>query len=241
MAIRDADKLMRVRRFYKEAAAGAVEGGHAILLDGRPAKTAGGGKLITPTLAMAEVLAGEWAAQAEFIDFSYMPATRLAFTAIDRGAEAHAGLAKEAARYAGSDTLCYPAVSPTPLVKRQDDLWTPWRRWAADELGLRFDTADGALHVTQPADTLQGVEQIAAALDDFSLTGLVFACGLFGSAILALAVQRRALDAKVAYELSRLEEAFQAEQWGLDPEAEARTEALREEAAMLELWFAALA
>jgi chaperone required for assembly of F1-ATPase len=241
MALTDADKLMRVRRFYKEAMAGPVEGGHAILLDGRPAKTAGGGRLITPTPSLAEVLAGEWAGQAEFIDFSYMPATRLAFTAIDRGAEAHAGLAREAARYAGSDTLCYPATSPTPLVRRQDALWTPWRGWAERELGLRFKTAGEALHVSQPPETLAGVERIADGLDNFSLAGLVFACGLYGSAILALAVQRRALDAVEAFDLSRLEEAFQAEQWGLDAEAEARTEALREEAAMLERWFAALA
>ena len=73
------------------------------------------------------------------------------------------------------------------------------------------------------------------------MAGLVFACGLYGSAILALAVQRRALAAGAAFDLSRLEEAFQAEQWGLDAEAEARAEAQRAEAAMLERWFAALA
>ena len=69
---------------------------------------------------------------------------------------------------------------------------------------------------------------------------MLFGAGLYESSILALAVQRRALDAVEAFELSRLEEAFQIEQWGLDSEAEARNAALRVEAAMLEHWFAAL-
>lgn len=241
MALSDADKLMRIRRFYQRAEAGPVSGGHGVLLDGKTARTAGGAVLAAPTPALAEALAGEWEAQVEFIDFARMPATRLAFTVIDRGGPVHADLAKEVRRYAGADTLCYPAEGPRGLAERQDALWTPWRDWAKAELGLRFEPAGGALHHTQPAETLAAAEALAAALDPYQLAGLVFACGLYGSANLALAVQRRALHGVEAFDLSRVEEAYQAEQWGLDAEAEARTEALRGEAAMVERWFAALA
>ena len=241
MALSDANKLMRLRRFYREAAPGPVAGGHGVLLDGKTAKTAGGAVLAAPTPELAAVLAAEWEAQVELIDFNVMPATRLAFTVIDRGVAVHADLAREAARYAGADTLCYPAERPRALAERQAALWTPWRDWANGTLGLRFETAGAVLHHTQSPETLAGVEAIAAALDPFSLAGVVFACGLYGSAILALAVQRRALDAVEAFELSRAEEVFQAEQWGLDAEAEARTQAHRAEAAMLAPWFAALA
>lgn len=241
MALSDADKLSRVRRFYGQAAPGPVAGGHGVLLDGKPARTAGGAVLAAPASALAAVLADEWQAQVEIIDFNLMPATRLAFTVIDRGVAVHADLAKEAARYAGSDTLCYPVTRPRGLADRQAALWTPWRQWAEDSLGLRFETAGEALHHRQPPETLAGVEAVAAALDPFALAGVVFACGLYGSAILALAVQRRALHAVEAFDLSRLEEIVQAEQWGVDAEAEARTEAQRVEAGMLEQWFAALA
>jgi chaperone required for assembly of F1-ATPase len=89
--------------------------------------------------------------------------------------------------------------------------------------------------------TIVATEALALELSAFALTGLVFACGLYGSAILGLAVQRRALEAVDAFDLSRVEEAYQAEQWGLDAEAEARAAGLRSEAAMLGDWFAALA
>jgi chaperone required for assembly of F1-ATPase len=241
MALSDAEKLTRVRRFYKRAAAGPAGEAHGVLLDGRPARTAGGAVLAAPTLALAGRLADEWDAQAEFIDFGAMPATRLAFTAIDRGEAARVELAREVARYAGADTLCYPAEAPLTLALRQDAGWTPWRDWARDALGLRFEVALGSLHLRQPAETLARTEALAGELGPFALTGLVFACGLFGSAILGLAVQRRALGAVDAFELSRVEEAYQAEQWGIDSEAEARTAALRAEAAMLGDWFTALA
>jgi chaperone required for assembly of F1-ATPase len=240
MALTDADKLTRIRRFYKEAVVGTGEHGFTVLLDGRTAKTSGGAVLAAPTRALAELLAAEWGAQGEHIDFASMPATRLAFTAIDRGGQARDGLAKEVARYAGSDTLCYLAEGPRALVERQRAQWAPWRDWAARDLGLRFEATDGLMHTPQPRETLTAVEAMAEALPDLALTGLVFAAGLYGSAILALAVQRGALDAVEAFELSRLEEVVQAEQWGQDAEAQARTEALREEAAIIGRWFVAL-
>lgn len=239
MALRDADKLTRIKRFYRKAAAGPAVGGYGVLLDGRAAKTPEGRPLTAPAEALARLLADEWGAQGEFIDFAAMPATRLAWTAIDRSADAAAALAAEVARYASTDTLSYPEESGG-LAVRQAALWTPWRDWAAGELELRLEVAGGSLHHAQQPETMELARVLAFGLEPFTLTGLAFAAALYGSAVLAFAVQRRVLDGVEAFELSRLEEAFQAEQWGLDLEAEARTDALRTEAAMIDCWFAAL-
>jgi chaperone required for assembly of F1-ATPase len=69
----------------------------------------------------------------------------------------------------------------------------------------------------------------------------VFATALYGSAILALAVQRERLTAEEAFELSRVDEAFQQEKWGVDEEAAMRTALHRAEAVMIGSWFQALA
>ena len=63
---------------------------------------------------------------------------------------------------------------------------------------------------------------------------------LLGSALLALALHRGALGGEAAFELSRLDEAFQERQWGVDAEAAERTVARRAEAVLLERWFKAL-
>jgi len=232
--------IERPRRFYTHVDIVLVDEGYGVRLDGRGAKTPGGAPLSVPTEPLARILAQEWDAQQERIDQAAMPATRLACTAIDRGALAHAALAEEVAQYAGSDLLCYRAENPRALAEREAASWDPWLAWAATALEVRLQPAIGISSVRQSAEALAGIRSLAEALDDFRLTGLAFAAGLYGSAVLAMAVLRGALSGEDAFELSRLDEAFQQEQWGVDVEAAARTEALKADARLIERWFAAL-
>ncbi|MBI1405195.1 MAG: ATPase [Caulobacter sp.] len=234
------DTVQTARRFYKAVEVKAEDNAFTVRLDGRPPKSPGGLALTLPTRGLAELVAGEWAAQAEFIRLAEMPATRLAFTALEKAAPVREGLADEVARFAGSDALCYFADAPASLVARQNAVWGPLLDWAETTLGLSFHRAVGVLHRQQPPETLARVKALAAGLDDFSLIGLVHATALFGSAILALALQRDHLSGLEAYEASSLEERFQEEQWGPDAEAIIRTERRRDESQMLDRWFAAL-
>lgn len=235
-----AELLLKPRRFYKAAAVAVVEGGFAVQLDGRTPKSPARKPLVVPTKALAELVAAEWEAQVEFIDNSLMPASRLAFTAIDRVSETRAEVAKEVTAYAASDHLCYRAEHPSALVERQEREWGAVLDWAKAEHGLAFNPVAGIIHQPQPSATLASVEALALTLDDFTLTGTVFAAGLFGSTVLALAVRAGRLTGQRALDLSRLDEIYQAEQWGEDAEAKARAEALAVEATMIDRWFAAL-
>jgi chaperone required for assembly of F1-ATPase len=228
------------RKFYSAAAALPQGETYAVALDGRVAKSPGGRPLAVPTLALAELLTQEWNAQGELIDFNTMPATRLAFTALDRAADAHQALAAEVARYAGSDLLCYRAEGPQVLAQRQKDAWDPWLAWADAALDIQLHVAEGIMHRAQPEESLEKAAREAEALGDFALAGLAFATALYGSAVLAFAVMKGALDAATAHDLSRLDEAFQEERWGVDEEAALRTAARAQEASMIGAWFAAL-
>ncbi|HWU80438.1 MAG TPA: ATP12 family protein, partial [Caulobacter sp.] len=153
--------LLKPRRFYKAVAAAAVEGGFAVQLDGRTPKSPARKPLVVPTRALAETIAAEWDAQVEFIDNSLMPASRLAFTAIDRIGETRAEVAREVTAYASSDHLCYRAEHPTPLVERQDREWGAILDWAKAEHGLAFTPVAGIIHQPQPPATLAAVEALA--------------------------------------------------------------------------------
>jgi chaperone required for assembly of F1-ATPase len=227
-------------RFYKAVAVAAVADRFQVELDGRAAKTPGGARLGAPTEALASLLAQEWRDQGERIDMGAMPTTRLAFTALDRTPTAREAVAGEVARYAGSDLLCYFAQDPPALLDREVAHWGPVLDWAETRLGLHFVRATGIVHRPQPPETVARVAALASELDDFALTGLAFAAGLFGSAVLAFALQRGQLTGEAVFDLSRLDEAFQEERWGVDAEAAERTAGLRAEALMLERWFAAL-
>ena len=234
------DAFQRIKRFYKAATVEAAGEGFGVALDGRLMKTPGKAELVLPTLAAAEMVAAEWMGQGEYIRFADMPATRHAYTAIDRVSVVRMEVAQEVGRYAGSDLLCYFAEEPAALVKRQQEAWGPVLDWAEAEHDLAFVRAVGINPQSQPPQTLLRIEALALDLDDFRLAALAYAGALFGSSILALALIRGRLDGEEAYTLSRLDEAFQEEQWGVDAEAAERTAQLHSEAVVLEAWLKAL-
>ena len=228
------------RRFYKTVAVADVDDGFAVLLDGRALRTPGGARLKLPTQALAEQVAEEWAVQGETVELAQMHATRLANTAVDSIGSAREATADQVKRYAGSDLVLYYAEEPKGLVQRQRELWGPVLDRLEKDARLSFVRASGIIHQEQPQESLEGVRRIALALDDFGLAGLAFGAAMFGSAILAVGVQRGWLGGVQAYELSRLDEAWQEERWGVDAEAAERAERLRGEALMLERWFRGL-
>jgi chaperone required for assembly of F1-ATPase len=191
-------------------------------------------------MALAEFVAEEWSGQGQSLDLASMAATRLANTALESVPQAREATARQVADYAGSELLCYRAESPEGLIARQAQRWDPVLARAENELGLRFVTVAGIIHQPQPQDTLAAIETLALALDDFALTGLAFGVPLFGSAVLSIGLMRGWFGPDEAYDLSRLDEAWQEEKWGIDEEASERTSRLRGEANLLARWFAAL-
>ena len=229
------------RRFYKDVAVVAEDGGFSVKLDGRNVRSPRGGKLSVPTAALAELVAAEWAGQGEHIEMATMHVTRLAFTATEAVPQAREATAGQIAEYAASDLLCYFANEPEGLYARQVEAWEPVLRRAEHELALVFARTTGIIHTAQPEETLAKIKALALELDDFSLTGVAFGTPLFGSAVLALALQRGWLTGEEAFTLSRVDEAYQQEKWGVDEEAAERTARLLEESRLLERWCKALA
>ena len=237
-----ADPSSRLKRFYKTVDVAPAEGGFAVTLDGRMPRSPEGRPLVLPTEALAALVAAEWEAQGAEIAPATMPATRLAWTAIALAADAVlcAGAAERLGSFAGSDLLCYFAEWPRPLVARQEAEWEPLIAWAEGAFGVTFVRAAGVIHQAQPDATVCRIAALAAQEDPFALAALSAAAPLFGSAILALALRHGELTADAAFARARLDESFQAESWGADPQESARAAAMAEEAWLLEGWFTAL-
>lgn len=222
------------KKFYKSADIEACEGGWRVVLDGRPVKTPSGAALVLASQGAAQVVAEEWAAQVDFINIPEMHLTRLVNVSLDQTPNARDAMADEVARYAETDLVCHLADHPAELKERQDAAWRPLRDWAGEALNVILIPTDGVLAVRQPPASIQAVRDYALGRDDLGLTMLTFATGLFGSAVLALAVSENRLSAVEALDLSVVDEAYQAEQWGQDDEAQARIAERREAAEALD-------
>ncbi|MCR9222216.1 MAG: ATPase [Alphaproteobacteria bacterium] len=226
-----------MKRFYKAAEAAPVaaldriEGadGYAVLLDGKPIRTATRVHLVAPTRALADAVAAEWAAQGETIVPDSMPMMTLAATALDRVVPQREAVAGDAAAYAGSDLLCYRSDDQPELATRQAERWQPLLDWAAETYGARLAATEGVMPLRQENAALMLLARRAGALDAFRLTALHVMTTSMGSLILALAVLEGRLGPADAFELSVLDERFQAERWGEDAQAAARRDRLARE------------
>lgn len=229
----------RPKRFYKDVSVEPVQPGWTVLLDARPLRSQAGQPFIVPTQQLADTIAGEWRGQIERIDLATMFNTRQAYGVLDRPDDAAVTLADQVARYAETDLVCYLAEGPGSLRDRQEAAWAPVREWA-EGLGVTLRPSVGIMPQAQPVASIEALRTHALGLDRFRLAGLAHGVALFGSAILGLAVERGRVTAAEAYEISRVDEAYQASHWGEDAEAVRRTESARAEARALDQWFAAL-
>jgi chaperone required for assembly of F1-ATPase len=218
-----------VKRFYKQVSSGPVENGFGVRLDGKPIKTPAGQVLAVPSAALAEALVAEWEAQGETIVPSSMPLMQMVSTALDRMPQTRSQVQGYLAGFGASDMLCYRADSPVDLVGLQSVSWQPWLDWAAVEFDAPLAITAGVNPIVQEEDSLAALRRRVEIYDDWVLTALQSLGPCLGSLVLSLAVVEGKLAADEAFELSRLEERFQNERWGLDHEAKKRNDGLRQE------------
>jgi chaperone required for assembly of F1-ATPase len=210
------------RRFYTAATTVSAAAGWEVRLDGKPARTPGKKSLALPTAAMADAVAAEWAAQGERIDPATMPLTRLTVTAIDGVAGREPAVTADMLQYAGSDLLCYRAGTPLGHAALQRERWDPILAWSRDAQGLKFMLAEGVVHILQPEPTLQRMAELVGRPDAFSLAALHTITTITGSAILMLALFKRAVTPAAAWAAATADEDWQESQWGVVDEAAAR-------------------
>lgn len=216
------------KRFWKQTAVADASEGFAIELDGRQVKTPAKAALLLPNRAMADAVAAEWDAQEAKIDPLSMPVTRSANAAIDKVRHQHGEVAAMLVAYGDTDLLCYRAEAPEALVARQAELWDPALDWAHETLGARLTACSGVLHQPQDASALERLAAPVYGMTEFQLAGFHDLVSLSGSLVLGLAAARDWRAAEALWDLSRLDEKWQAEQWGADEEAETLAQTKRQ-------------
>ncbi len=219
----------RFRRDYRTVAVRPQSGAFVVRLDERALKTTAGADLAAPTWALANSIADEWANAGDPVDLAAMPFTRLAFAAIDRGPIDRVKWREDILAFLRSDLLCYRAAGPIALVRRQNEVWSPFLEWAREATGVALLTTAGLAAVSQPDAAMAALSAYVARLDDWTLIAVRRASEVAGSGVLALALEAGAFAPEVIFAAARLDERFQRERWGVDEEAAAREAAIESE------------
>lgn len=234
----------KAKRFWKEVSVVSEGAGWGLRLDERVLRTPAKAPLLVPTPAMAAAIAEEWRAQEGEIRPAAMPVTRAANSALDKVTPQHSEVVGVVADYGGTDLLCYRVIGPEALVRRQAAAWDPLLAWIA-ELGAPLVVTAGVVPVAQPTQSLARLRAEVAGFDPFGLTALHDLVAISGSLVIGLALAHGRVDLATAWQAARIDEDWQAEQWGRDAEAategEAKRIALSEALRFLQLRTAAMA
>ena len=217
-----------MKRFYEAVSVEETGTGFRVLLDARPVFTPAGRPLLLESRDLAEAVAAEWRAQGAEVDAGAMPLTRLVNTVLDGVRATRNDLIAAILRFGESDLLAYRAEAPAELSRRQAQ-WDTVLDWAAARHGARLSVTAGIAPVEQPGAALDALEQAVSSRDDYAVAALHIMASITGSLVLGLAVLDQELTPQDAFALSRLDEAFQAEKWGTDREAEERARRLAAE------------
>ena len=221
--------VWQAKRFWATAIGEACDGGYTVRLDTRLVKTPARRPLVLPTLAMAQAIALEWDAQQGLVNPNKMPLTRAANSAIDKVAEQFDAVAEQLAAYAGTDLLCYRATGPEQLIARQAQDWGPVLDWAVITFCAPLTATAGVMHIQQPEQSLTRLSDRLFSMTPFQLAAAHDLIAISGSLVLALAVAHDHLTPVQAWTLSRIDETWQNEQWGIDEDA-AQLETLKQAA-----------
>ena len=174
-------------------------------------------------------MAREWADQDEDIRAEAMPITGLACTAIDRVKNGRQAIIDHTVKYAATDLLCYRAEGPQELKRHQQAQWQPLLDWAAEKFGARLAATEGIIPKAQPRAALEKLRRAVEALGDLQLTAVAAATQASGSLIISLALVHGHITTEEAAAASQLDETWQNQKWGEDPEQTERLEALKKE------------
>ena len=212
-----------MKRFWTETGVAEAEGGWTVTLDTRPIRTPAKAVFAVPTRAYAEAVAAEWEAQTETVKPETMPLTRSANAAIDKVAHQFDEVAGLIAAYGETDLLCYRAEGPDALIARQAQAWDPLLDWAETALGARLYPTSGIVHRAQETAALARLAGQVRAFTPFELAAFHDLVALSGTLVIGFAAARQHAPPESLWEVSRIDEEWQAEQWGEDEEAAEQT------------------
>lgn len=201
------------KRFYQQAE--ARDG--RIYLDGKELRTQARNPLVIASSELAAAIAAEWNAQEHHINPEHMPLTRLANLIIDRAPTDRAAWEANIVAYLETDLLCYRS---SEIAAQQAQHFDPVLQWAAGQ-GMVLATTMGLMPIPQPQAAFDAARAMLAPASDAELAAIALMVPLLGSAVLALALWKKAVTLDAALTMARLDETAQAKRWGADAESEA--------------------
>ena len=200
-----------------------------ILLDNKKLKTPLKKELTLSNHLMAKEVLKEWDQRSDIINTDDLVFYGLLSTAIDRVREEKNSYINDIINFIDTDLICYRADNPIDLVSHQNKYWDPIVSLIEKYINTKVSVFKGVMPSQQNSKVHHKVKNLVVELSDIQISVLHRITNLIGSVFLALCILKKDLSNKQAFELSFLDELWQAENWGYEEDASTKRKKIRTE------------
>ena len=200
-----------------------------ILLDDKKLKTPLKNELVLSNYLIAKEVLKEWDQSSDIIKTDDLVFYGLLSTAIDRVREEKNSYINDIINFIDTDLICYRADNPIDLVSFQNKHWDPVIMLIEKYINNNVSVFKGVMPSQQNSKVHHKIKKLVVELNDVQISVLHRITNLIGSVFLALCILKKDLSNKQAFELSFLDELWQAENWGYEEDASAKRKRIRTE------------
>ena len=190
-----------------------------ILLDKRILKTPMQKDLIFSNYKIAKETALEWDIDEKEINTENMVFYGLISTAIDKISNDKVSYIENVLGFINTDLICYRADGPNELVDLQNSSWNPIISFIKKYLDVEVKFFTGVMPSKQSFEIFIRLKTLINSFSDIEISALHRMTNLTGSIFISICILKGDVLKNKAFELSFLDELYQAKNWGIEQES----------------------
>ena len=190
-----------------------------ILLDKRILKTPMQKDLIFSNYKIAKETALEWDIDEKEINTENMVFYGLISTAIDKISNDKVSYIENVLGFINTDLICYRADGPNELVDLQNSSWNPIISFIKKYIDVELKFFIGVMPSKQSLEIFNRLKTLINSFSDIEISALHRITNLTGSIFISICILKGDVLKNEAFELSFLDELYQAKNWGVEQES----------------------
>ena len=190
-----------------------------ILLDKRILKTPMQKDLIFSNYKIAKETALEWDIDEKEINTENMVFYGLISTAIDKICNDKVLYIENVLGFINTDLICYRADGPSELVDLQNSSWNPIISFIKKYIDVEVESFIGVMPSKQSLKIFNRLKTLINSFSDIEISALHRMTNLTGSIFISICILKGDVLKNEAFELSFLDELYQAKNWGIEEES----------------------
>ena len=192
---------------------------YEILLDENVLKTPMKKELTIQNSKIAEEIYNEWNQDKNIVDTDAMIFYGIISTSIDKISNNRILYVNEILNFIDTDLICYRAEEPNDLVHWQSKNWDPILLKVEKYIDNKIDVFKGIMPSKQKKGIKFKITKFLTKFSDLEIIALHKITNITGSVFLSLCILNNDIIKEKVFELSHLDELWQAETWGYEEEA----------------------